>query len=87
MNGGEWVWPEDVADRLLASNRSSRYQAYLSLGLAGADAFIREDILGDPIGFALWAWRQAVPPSMSPGYVAWKDPIDTVRLLCSWDGA
>lgn len=69
------------------SNRTSRYQAYLALGLAGADAATREDVLGDPIGFALWAWRQAIPPTMSPGYVDWKDPIDSVRLLCSWDGA
>lgn len=65
----------------------SRYQAYLALGLAAADVVTREDILCDRVGFALWAWRQAVPPTMSPGYVAWKDPIDTVQLLCSWDGS
>lgn len=44
-------------------------------------------MLGDPIGFALWAWRQAIPPTMSPGYVDWRDPIDTVRILCQWEGA
>lgn len=87
MSAGDWVWPDDNADRLLASNRIRRYQAYLALGLANADASIREDVLGDPIGFALWAWRQAIPPTMSPGYVDWRDPIDTVRILCQWEGA
>jgi len=87
VTAGDWVWPDDNADRLLASNGSSRYQAYLALGLARADAVTREDVLGDPVGFALWAWRQAVPPTMSPGYVDWKDPIATVRLICDWEGA
>jgi len=87
VTAGDWVWPDDNADRLLASNGSSRYQAYLALGLARADAVTREDVLGDPVGFALWAWRQAVPPTMSPGYVDWKDPIATARLVCDWDGA
>lgn len=83
---GDWVWPDDNADRLLASNGSSRYQAYLALALARADGVTREDALGDPVGFFLWAWRQAVPPTMSPGYVDWKDPIATVRLLSDWEG-
>lgn len=89
MTSLDWVWPDDKPDRLLASNRTSRYQACLALGLAGVDAATREDALGDPIGFALWAWRQAIPPTMSPSYVDWKDPIDSVRqrLVCSWDGA
>ena len=86
MTAGDWVWPDDHADHLLASNGASRYQAYLALGLAGADDVMREDVLGDPVGFALWAWRRAVPPTMSPGYVDWREPISSVRLVCSSDG-
>lgn len=86
VTGADWVWPDDNADRLLASNHHSRYEAYLDLGLAGIDDVVRRDVLGDPVGFALWAWRQAIPPAMSPGYVDWREPIASVRLLCPWDG-
>lgn len=69
---------DDDDDQTYASNRHSRYGAYLA---HNADMFI--SALDDRVGFALAAWAIANSPIMTPGYVrAHPRVLDT---LTGWD--
>lgn len=70
---------DDDYDRSRAFDGFSRYGAYLAMRLpfvAQGDA----DILTDPVRWAAFAWATATPPIMTPGYLAWNDPIEDSQL-------
>lgn len=75
----------DRDDRTSASDRKSRYGAYLALNL---DHF-REDpadptLITDCVAFTSAAWRLATRPTMSPGYVTWGGRI--LAATCDYNG-
>ena len=67
-----WSIDEDE-DRARASDRFSRYGAYLDARLPELlDLEVRA-----PEEWVAWCWQVATPPVMSPGYVAWSDPVES----------
>lgn len=66
-------------DRDYASDGRSRYGAYLRQGLTQLDDDDRW-VFEDPVGWAMFCWDRATVPVMSPPYLAWSDPIETVLL-------
>lgn len=73
---------DDLHDCLRASDRFSRFGAYLAMRLP---AVLDEDpdVLTDPVRWAAFAWATATTPVMSPGYVEWSDPIEDIQI--GWD--
>ena len=67
-----WSIDED-GDRARASDRFSRYGAYLDARLPQ----LLEMEVRTPEEWVAWCWQVATPPVMSPGYVAWSDPIES----------
>lgn len=67
-----WSIDEDE-DRVRASDRFSRYGAYLDARLPELlDLEVRT-----PEEWVAWCWQVATPPVMSPGYVAWSGPVES----------
>lgn len=67
-----WSIDED-GDRARASDRFSRYGAYLDARLpelVDLEVHTAED-------WVAWCWQVATPPVMSPGYVAWTGPVES----------
>jgi hypothetical protein len=66
-------WIDRDHDRTAASDRVSRYGAYLRDHAALFDPWgeAAEGITRDPVEFAIAAFKVATGPIMSPGYVRW----------------
>jgi len=75
-------WVDRDYDREQASDGISRYGAYLR------DAAFEPWTAGDQaVEWAVFAWRRATGPVMSPGYVRYHPRVLAVRLERSgWDG-
>jgi hypothetical protein len=74
------LWVDDRYDR----EHGGRYAAHVAAHL---DDFV--DTWGDiaPVSFACVAWRLAVPPSLSPGYVRWhRRVLDAECVRNPYDG-
>ena len=87
-------WVDRDHDRASASDRVSRYGAYLRdhAGLFDPWQDAPDGVTGDPVEFAIAAFRIATGPIMSPGYVRWHGRVcdyaagrteDDGRLLLS----
>jgi hypothetical protein len=66
-------WVDREHDRASASDGVSRYGAYLRdhAGLFDPWGEAADGVTGDPVEFAIAAFRVATGPIMSPGYVRW----------------
>jgi len=66
-------WIDDDYDRDYASDRTSRYGAYLHDHAALFDPWAEapDGVTGDPVEYAVAAFRVATGPIMSPGYLRW----------------
>jgi hypothetical protein len=66
-------WIDREHDRAYASDRVSRYGAYLTGHAELFDPWGEAPggVTGDPVEFAIAAFRIATGPIMSPGYVRW----------------
>lgn len=76
-------WIDHEYDRENASDGKSRYAAYVRQ--ATFEPWTDDD---QAVELAVFAWRQATTPVMSPGYVRRHSRIATARLERSdWDGS
>jgi hypothetical protein len=66
-------WIDHDHDRAAASDRVSRYGAYLRdhAGLFDPWGEASDGVTADPVEFAVAAFKVATGPIMSPGYVRW----------------
>jgi hypothetical protein len=76
-------WVDRDHDREYASDGISRYGAYLRD--AAFEPWTDND---QAVEWAVFAWRRATGPVMSPGYVRYHPRVLAARLECSgWDGS
>ncbi|MCP2340179.1 hypothetical protein [Actinomadura rupiterrae] len=75
----------DADDRLLASDRDSRYGAYLRARThMFTDLDDSEAVTSDPVLFTRSAWVIACGPIMSPAYLEWlPERVQSVTTACS----
>lgn len=83
MTASDPFWIDDEYDRENASDGTSRYGAYVRQAVF--EPWADED---QPVELAVFAWRQATTPVMSPGYVRRHPRILAAQLERSdWDGS
>ncbi|GAA2035359.1 hypothetical protein GCM10009839_40070 [Catenulispora yoronensis] len=76
---------DDVSDRSRASDRISRYGAYLRNSAEEfRDAW--DGTVAGPVEFAAAAWRNATGPVMGPGYAEIRNDIDSIRVITGDSG-
>ena len=74
-----WIVTDDIHDREAAPDGFSRLGAYLALRLP---AVMQGDphVLADSARWASFVWATGAAPVMSPGYVAWNDPVEDIQV-------
>ena len=85
MGGQQVFWTDDRFDRTHSRDSLGRYGEQIWRNLGEFD-----DSWGDiaPVEFACAAWRVAIPPVTSPGYVRWHRRILSASCVRNtWDGS